>query len=68
MNDITLTVVEDRYNGCYSGARYTAWIGEPPWDIDDGDAPCMNFWCEFRGVCGKGDTSLAAIADLLAQL
>ena len=42
-----LTIVKDRYNGCYSRGEWTAWncdADEVPPDISDDDVTCACFW------------------------
>ena len=58
---------KDRYNGAYSGAKWTAWncyIEEIPEEIEWGDSECWNFWEEYNGIVGKGDTPSEAYKDL----
>lgn len=43
-----LTLVQDRYSGCYSRAEYTLWEGEPPHEIDNDDVTCDKFWCSDK--------------------
>ncbi len=61
-NDIyPLTIVKDRYGGCYSGGRFTAWnyfFDQIPDEIDGDDPTCFHFWYNFKqgqleGFCGK---------------
>lgn len=56
----------DRYSGVYSGARFTAWEGMPPEEIDADDGTCEDFWRSnpLRLKCGKGETAVEALADL----
>lgn len=71
-----LTVVYDRYGGCYSGGRFTAWncdADEVPWEIAYDDITCSNFWdCSDGGSweykIGKGETIDEAIQNLQEQL
>ena len=65
-----LCIVEDRYAGAYSGARYLAFnmspFGVGELDIDAGDMSCMDFW-EYKAknyIIGKGKTPLEALMDL----
>ena len=42
-----LTIVHDRYNGCYSGGEFTAWNLYPqdvPEEIDSDDVNCCVFF------------------------
>lgn len=72
MHDIyPVTIISDRYNGCYSGALWTAWnkyVENIPDGIDAGDNECSDFWGEYDGVVGKGLTPDEALADLAAQI
>lgn len=66
-----MTIVADRYGGCYSGGAYTAWNLEPwevPGDIFDGDLGCGIFWAENKLICGKGATPDEAERDLIDKL
>lgn len=66
-----LTIVEDRYGGCYSGGAYTAWNLEPwevPVDIADGDLGCGVFWANNKLTYGKGGTPDEAERDLLNKI
>ena len=65
------TIINDRYNGSYSCAKWTAWeleINEIPYQIDLCDVTCQNFWEDYEGVVGKGNTPDEAYNDLLEQL
>lgn len=62
------TVVEDRYSGGYSGAKYIAWplpaAAVPP-DSQGGDIDAGVFWSKSREhLAGKGDTPEKALVDL----
>ena len=66
-----MTIVADRYGGCYSGGAYTAWNLEPwevPGDIADGDMGCCVFWAGNELLCGKGDTPDEAERDLVNKI
>ncbi len=63
-----VTIDNDRYGGAYSGARYTAWNGFAPEDIDAGDGTCEHFWTSNSRICGKGDSPKEAFVDLRRQL
>ena len=67
-NDIyPLTIVKDRYSGCYSGGEYTAWNLEPeeiPTEIFYDDVSCYGFWLSNKILVGKGDTPQEAIMNL----
>lgn len=62
-----LTIIKDRYTGCYSGGEYTAWnldFYEIPADIDDEDVECKLFWDNNTIPVGKGETPEEAIKNL----
>lgn len=67
-----LVVVNDRYNGVYSGAEWTAWEDYPyaiPDDIFGDDDSCCEFWLKAnRNNIGFGNTPDEAIADLRQKL
>ena len=66
-----MTIVQDRYGGCYSGGAYTAWILEPwevPGEIGCGDVICSAFWAENKLPCGKGATPDEAERDLINRI
>lgn len=62
------TVVEDRYAGGYSGAKYIAWplpAAAVPADSQGGDIDAGVFWSKsWEHLAGKGDTPEDALADL----
>ena len=62
-------IVADRYNGVYSGGRWTAWnLDEIPEGAFDGDCECQEFWSSYKDPVGKGDTPAAAFQDLVKHL
>lgn len=66
-----MTLVCDRYDGTYSGGRYTAWMCDPwdvPTEIDESDVPCALFWESYEFPVGKGNTPLQAMEDLLVKI
>lgn len=67
-NDIyPLTIVKDRYNGCYSDGKYTAWnleTEEIPTEISYDDVTCCYFWADNEIPVGKGETPMEAIQNL----
>jgi len=66
-----LTIISDRYNGTYSGGKYTAWpldFYHVPEEIDEGDPDCQKFWDSYKGIVGKGSTIQEAHDDLLNKL
>lgn len=65
-----LTILLDRYGGCYSGGEWTAWNYEPnevPLAPFLDDVTCMMFW-QNNVKCGIGDSPEAAIIDLKRKL
>lgn len=70
-NEYPLTVVADRYGGCYSGGNYLAF----PRDFCDieeevcgSDPECMVYWGEFDDIVGRGATIEDAVGDLRRQM
>lgn len=65
-NDIyPLVVVLDRYNGTYSGGKWTAWnLSYVPSKIDADDTECADFFAKNMIVYGRGETPQEAIDDL----
>ncbi len=68
-----LTIISDRYGGCYSDASFLAFNLEP-WDVPKGvswggDVDCAEFWEDesYQYIIGKGDTPEEAINDLIRQ-
>lgn len=74
MGIFPLTIVADRYNGVYSGGKWTAWnadSGDVPRAINGNDSECMKFWFNAAncGVkYGVGNTPQEAIKDLKGKL
>lgn len=71
-NTYPLTIICDRYNGAYSGGRFTAWPVDE-WMVprlhcgDDGQ--CMTFWNEIKaGIVGVGDTPDKALENLIENM
>ena len=68
-----LTIINDRYGGCYSGGAFLAFNLEP-WDIpkgvDGSDIDCLSFWKDESEeyVIGKGDSIQEATEDLANKL
>ena len=70
-NIYPLTIINDRYSGVYSGAKYTAWnldCEDVPTEINGDDIVCNNFWQKNKVVVGKGDSILEAVQDLREML
>ena len=68
-----LTIVEDRYGGCYSKGHYLAFNLEPwevPEDVNGSDVDCICFWDEDAKeyAIGKGNTAQEAIDDLARKI
>lgn len=67
-----LTVIEDRYNGCYSWGRWTAWNmhhDKIPFGPFADDCSCAEFWHEEHTFpVGIGNTPDEAIQDLLEKM
>jgi hypothetical protein len=62
-----LTVVMDRYGGCYSGGRYTAWplnYDEMPEAPSSDDVSCAHFWDVNQEFVGIGNSMEEAVRDL----
>lgn len=66
-NIYPLTVVNDRYNGTYSGGKYTAW-NLYPWGIPEAvfsdDNTCWSYFRTTHDIYGRGATPNEAIIDL----
>ena len=65
---LTVTVIQDRYNGCYSEGKFTAWIGAVPDAVSGDDIECSQFWYDESPCAGKGETADAALADLYDRI
>lgn len=66
-----LTIIFDRYTGCYSGGKVTVWNTFPeniPEEIFSDDNTCDHFWLHEAEDChigyGVGNTIQEAIDDL----
>ena len=63
-----LTVILDRYNGVYSGAKYLAFNLYPdcvPCDVLGDDMDCPDFWAKKHSFpIGKGNTMQDAVDNL----
>ena len=66
MSDIyPLVIVKDRYNGTYSGGKWTAWnLNYVPSKADADDIECADFFSKNNIVYGRGETPEEAIEDL----
>lgn len=66
-----LTIVTDRYNGTYSGAKFLAFpreFNEIEDDVCGSDPECMTYWYNFDDFVGKGATIQEAVSDLRLRL
>lgn len=75
-----LTIIPDRYNGAFSGGKWTAfnmYYYNIPDEVDDGDMECCNFWNNQRELekngenyfrIGIGNTIDEAMKDLLKKM
>lgn len=67
MTPYPLTIIFDRYGGTYSGGKFTAFNIYPdkvPCDIYSDDVTCSNFWKNYKGVVGIGNTPNEAINNM----
>ncbi len=69
-----VTIIDDRYGGCYSGGKYLAFNVEP-WDVPKGvswggDVDCAEFWADeaLKYVIGKGNTPNEAYRNLVEKI
>lgn len=66
-----LTIISDRYNGGYSKGKYIAFPLEPweiNWAVNRNDIECMNYWNDYTGIVGKGDTPNEATFNLIKNM
>lgn len=71
LSSYPLTIVKDRYGGCYSHGVYTAWNLEPeevPCEISSDDLSCGDFWDDNILPVGLGNTPDEAEQDLLKKI
>lgn len=72
MSDIyPLVVVLDRYNGTYSGGKWTAWnmdYSDIPKKVSGDDIECSEFFAIHHLIYGRGETPKEAIDDLKCML
>lgn len=61
-----ISLINDRYSGRYSGAKWTAWIGEEPEEINADDVTCSNYWYNKENIPphGEGESPGGALEDL----
>lgn len=62
-----ISLVKDRYSGCYSGAPWLAFPDEIPEFVGGGDSDELNGWLGYSAPVGKGDTPELALRNLLKQ-
>lgn len=66
-----LTVICDRYDGTYSGAK---WLAFPldydmiPKGVDASDPECAQFWKNYKEPVGRGVYASDAVVDLIQQM
>ena len=67
-----LTVVADRYRGCYSGGKWTAWNMDPdsnPYGPLGDDTSCLEFWSlDHTFPVGIGGTPDEAVQNLKEKM
>ena len=66
-----LTIICDRYDGTYSGAKWLAFPrlhDQIPMDVDGDDLKCKYFWENYLEPVGKGAYANDAVADLIKQM
>ena len=67
-----LTIICDRYDGTYSGAKYLAFNLHHdciPYGVNGDDIECFDFWREKHNFpIGKGNTLTEAAVDLWKQM
>lgn len=62
-----LTIVKDRYDGVYSGGKWTAWNmnhWKVPKAVNGDDHECASLCAIYNAVYGRGETPQEAIDDL----
>lgn len=70
-DEYPLTIISDRYTGCYSGGNYLAfpeYYHQLSVEMDEDDVTCMMFWDKFRGIVGKGYTAEEALDNLRIEM
>lgn len=69
-----VTIINDRYRGCYSGAEWTAFPLEPfeiPEEVIGEDIECSEFWEQNKEPVGKGlyaDDALDELEYLIREI
>ena len=66
-----VTIILDRYNGSYSGAKFIAYPQEPYEicnEVNSDDIACLTYWNDFSSIIGKGNTPNEAYEDLLNNM
>ena len=62
-----ITIIADRYHGCYSGAEWLAFPlerDEVPEYVCGEDDEELWFWDNYKGLVGKGNSPETALTDL----
>ena len=65
-----LTIIQDRYNGTYSGGRYLAFnldFDDVPLEVIGDDVETANFFYKTKIKYGKGATIMDAVNDLIEK-
>ena len=62
LNLYPLTIVCDRYTGCYSGGKFTEW------NFYADDVGCATFFSNTKNIYGRGKTPNDAVMDLINRL
>ena len=72
LNVYPVTIIMDRYGGCYSGALWLAFNDfyyEIPGEVDGSDVECMMYWEEAdKSKIGFGSSIQEAYQDLVKKL
>ena len=66
-----LTIICDRYDGTYSGAKWLAFpldYDKIPSDVDASDPEYAQFWKYYKEPVGRGVYASDAVADLIQQM
>lgn len=66
-----VTIILDRYNGSYLGAKFIAYPQEPHEicnEVNSDEITYLTYWNDFSGIIGKGNTPNEAYEDLLINM
>ncbi len=63
-----IIVIDDVYEGKYSGHLYTAWVRDVPRGASDDPAETTSFWKNNKVIYGGGKTPDEAVAALFEKL